>query len=78
MLQYLLARAKEPSSYAGLASLLGLVGINLAPEQSQAIIAVLAAFAAALSVFLPEIQGQHSRAPQPQPTPASSASAKQS
>lgn len=55
ILAYLVARMKEPSSYAGLASILGLVGVNLAPEAWTAIISVLTAIAGAVAVFVPDL-----------------------
>lgn len=55
MLNYLLARAKEPSSYAGLATLLGMAGISVAPAEWQAIVGVLTAIASLLAVVLPEL-----------------------
>lgn len=55
ILAYLVSRMKEPSSYAGLASLLGLVGINLAPESMTAIVQVLTGIAALIAVFVPDL-----------------------
>jgi hypothetical protein len=55
MLQYLLARAKEPSSYAGLATLLGMAGVTIAPAEWQAIVGVLTAIAGLLAILLPEL-----------------------
>jgi hypothetical protein len=55
ILSYLIARLKEPSSYAGLASLLGLVGIQLAPEAMQFIIQVMTGIAALIAVFVPDL-----------------------
>jgi hypothetical protein len=55
ILAYLVARLKEPSTYAGLASLLGLVGINLAPEHLTAIISIATAIAAGIAVFVPDL-----------------------
>ncbi|MGH6982430.1 MAG: hypothetical protein ACREFC_14610 [Stellaceae bacterium] len=55
MLDYLLARAKEPSSYAGLASLLSAAGIAVAPAEWQAIVGVLTSGAALLAIVLPEL-----------------------
>ncbi|MEH2501254.1 uncharacterized membrane protein YjjB (DUF3815 family) [Bradyrhizobium sp. AZCC 1578] len=52
---YIINRMKEPSTYAGLASLLGLVGVNLAPEHLQAIVSVATAIAAAVAVFVPDL-----------------------
>ena len=53
-MQPILARLREPSSWAGIAALAGVFGLKLAPDQMQAIIALLSALAAALAVFLPE------------------------
>ncbi|HEY5209885.1 MAG TPA: hypothetical protein VIJ42_10625 [Stellaceae bacterium] len=64
MLQYLLARAVEPSSYAGAASLLSMLGIVIAPAEWQAIVGVLTAVAGLIAIVLPELGGG---AP-PQPT----------
>jgi hypothetical protein len=55
MLNYLLARAKEPSSYAGLATLLGMAGVSIAPTEWQAIVGVLTAIASLLAVVVPEL-----------------------
>lgn len=54
MLQGILNRLKEPSTYAGVGVILGLVGIHLAPEKLTAIIGFATAGAALLAVFLPE------------------------
>lgn len=54
MLQYLLARAREPSSYAGLATLLSATGIAVAPAEWQAIIGVLTAIADLLAILFPD------------------------
>ena len=54
MLSYLLARAKEPSSYAGLAGLFGMAGVTVAPAEWQAIVGVLTAVASLLAIVLPE------------------------
>lgn len=54
MLQKILARLKEPSTYAGLAVILNLVGVKFAPEEMTAIIGVVTAIAAALAIFLSE------------------------
>jgi hypothetical protein len=62
MLQYLLARAKEPSSYAGLASLMGIAGVSIAPAEWQAIVGVVTAVASLIAVLLPELGGTR---PQP-------------
>ena len=54
MLEGLLKRLKEPSTYAGIASIIGLFGIHVAPETWTAIIAVLTAVAGLLAIVLPE------------------------
>jgi uncharacterized membrane protein HdeD (DUF308 family) len=54
MLQYLLARAKEPSSYAGLAILLSAAGVSVAPGEWQAIVGALTAIAGLLAILFPE------------------------
>ncbi|HUK06646.1 MAG TPA: hypothetical protein VLX09_02155 [Stellaceae bacterium] len=58
MLQYLLARAKEPSSYAGIAMLLTAAGIHLSDIQFNAIVNVLVAVAGAVAIFVPEAAAQ--------------------
>lgn len=54
MFSYIVARMKEPSSYAGLSVLLGLFGAHIAPEQSSAIVTLGTAIAGALAVFVPQ------------------------
>jgi hypothetical protein len=55
ILAYIVSRLKEPSTYAGLATLLGIVGVNLAPEALQSIIAVLTAAAGLVAVLVPDL-----------------------
>jgi len=55
ILAYLVNRLKEPSTYAGLATVLGVVGVKMAPEAMQAIITVLTAVAGAIAVFVPDL-----------------------
>lgn len=50
----ILARLREPSSWAGIASIVALFGVKVAPEQMQAIVTLGAAAAGAAAVFLPE------------------------
>lgn len=50
----LLERLKEPSSWAGIGVLLGLFGVNLAPEGFTAIVTVATAICGALAFFLKE------------------------
>jgi len=54
LLPFLLARLKEPSSYAGLATLAAAAGLNLAGSQLDAITTVLVALAGLAAVFVPE------------------------
>lgn len=57
------ARAREPSTWAGLAVLLALAGVEVAPEQLAATAQLLATLAGAAAVLLPE------RTPPKEPTP---------
>jgi hypothetical protein len=63
MLSFLLARAKEPSSYAGLATLLGIAGVSIAPDEWQAIVGVLTAAASLLAIVLPEFGASSAQPP---------------
>jgi hypothetical protein len=54
-LSYIVNRMKEPSTYAGLAALLGVVGLKVAPDQLNALITVLTALAGAIAVFVPDL-----------------------
>lgn len=54
MFQSLLDRAKEPSTYAGLGTILAIFGLHVVPEKLTAIITTLTAVAGLLAVFLPE------------------------
>lgn len=51
-MSYLIERLKEPSSYAGFAALLGIVGVKFAPDQFQAIVTLLTAAAGVAAVFM--------------------------
>jgi sulfite exporter TauE/SafE len=53
-LAYLLARFSEPSSYAGLGAVLGLVGWHLPDSEIGAIVQFLAAGCALIALFLKE------------------------
>jgi hypothetical protein len=55
ILAYIVNRMKEPSTYAGLAALLGVVGLKVAPDQLNAIITVLTGIAGAIAVFVPDL-----------------------
>jgi sulfite exporter TauE/SafE len=53
----LLARLQEPSTYAGVAAILGLVGVQIPNAKYQAIVHAVAAVAGALAIFLGETNG---------------------
>lgn len=53
MFEYILDRAKEPSSWRGLVWLATALGIHFTPEQGMAILALGAGAAGALGAFLP-------------------------
>jgi hypothetical protein len=53
----LLARFQEPSTYAGVAAILGLVGVQIPDAKYQAIVHAVAAVAGALAIFLGETNG---------------------
>ncbi len=53
---YLLARLKEPSTYAGLAAILTAFGVTLAPDLWEAIAATGAGLAGLAAVLLRERQ----------------------
>ena len=54
LLKLLGTRGKEPSTWRGLLVLLGLVGVNVSPDQSNAILGLVGAIYAAINVFRPE------------------------
>lgn len=54
ILNKLMERFKEPSSYAGLAGLLGMFGVNTSDAVLHGIALILAGIAGIVSVFLPE------------------------
>lgn len=54
MFDAILARLKEPSTYAGVAFLLGLVGVKIAPEAWDGVLQVVAALGGVLAVVIPE------------------------
>lgn len=49
-----ISRIKEPSTWAGIAALASLAGVPI--EHVNAVSGVLAAVAAALAVFMPEVE----------------------
>lgn len=54
LLAFLVARAREPSSYAGLAMLLTAAGIHYSDAQVNAVVNLLMAAAGVVAVFIPE------------------------
>jgi hypothetical protein len=52
-LAYIVARLKEPSSYAGIAALLAFVGIKITPEGWQTALTIITALSGALAVIIP-------------------------
>ncbi len=57
MLQFILDRAKEPSTYAGLATLLTAAGIHYTSDLFNAAVALAVAVAGLVAVLLPEQKG---------------------
>ncbi len=54
MLQFILDRAKEPSTYAGIATLLTAAGIHYTSDLFNAAVALAVAVAGLVAVLLPE------------------------
>jgi len=54
MLDWIAARASEPSTWRGLAMLAGVAGLAVSPDQWQAISAAVTAVIAAIEVFRKE------------------------
>jgi len=54
VVQMLLNRAKEPSTFAGLGGVLAAVGISLPPEAMTSIITIVGGVAALASMFMRE------------------------
>ncbi len=48
------ARLREPSTYAGISVMLGVFGVNVAPEIMQSAVQVLTGLSALAAVFLSE------------------------
>ena len=57
MIKSILQRLQEPSTYAGLAGLLGLLHVSIPDEKLQAMIKVLIAGAGLAAVFIAEKNG---------------------
>jgi hypothetical protein len=56
-LAYLLARLREPSTYAGLGALLAAVGLHLSAAELGAVVNVAVAIAGLAAVLVPEQKG---------------------
>lgn len=54
LIEWVLARLKEPSSWAGMTGLLASLGVAVSPSQAGAIIQFGVAFASLVLVFMPE------------------------
>ena len=54
MLQFILDRAKEPSTYAGLAAFLTAAGLHFSPDLFNAAVGVAIAVAGLVTVLVPE------------------------
>jgi hypothetical protein len=57
MLKFILDRAKEPSTYAGLATVLTAAGVHYSSELFSAAVTVAVAVAGLVAVLLPESKG---------------------
>lgn len=53
-MSYIIARLREPSTYAGLAALLAAFGVSIAPEKMTAVVSLVTALAGVAAVFLPD------------------------
>lgn len=65
MLQIIISRLKEPSTYAGASSLLALFGVKIPDEKMQIISQALAALAAVAAMLLSEKAKANATAIQP-------------
>lgn len=54
MWEAVLARLKEPSTYAGIAFLLGIIGVNITPEAWGGVLTVAGVVGGVLSIVIPE------------------------
>lgn len=54
MLEYITNRLKEPSTYAGIAVIAGLVGVKITPEAWEAGVQILTGVAALVAMLVPD------------------------
>lgn len=57
MLEWLYARLKEPTTYAGLVTILTAAGVTLAPELKEAIITAGVSIGGLIAIIMQEKQG---------------------
>ena len=69
MLQIIISRLKEPSTYAGVSSLLALFGIQIPDSKLQSISQALAALAGLAAIFMSEKAKANASGTQPPQNP---------
>jgi hypothetical protein len=69
MLQIIISRLKEPSTYAGVSSLFALFGVNISDSKMQSISQALAALAGVAAIFLSEKAKSNATGTQPPQNP---------
>ena len=69
MLQVLISRLKEPSTYAGVSSLFALFGVNISDSKMQSISQALAALAGVAAILLSEKAKSNATGTQPPQNP---------
>lgn len=69
MLQIIISRLKEPSTYAGVSSLLALFGVKIPDAKMQTISQALAALAAVAAMLLSEKAKSNATGTQPPQNP---------
>jgi hypothetical protein len=65
MLQIIISRLKEPSTYAGLSSLTALFGVHISDAKMQSISQALAALAGVAAIFISEKSKTNASGTQP-------------
>jgi len=58
IVNYLIDRLKEPSTYTGLGTFLAAIGLHFSDAQVGAVVSLLLAIGGVLSVFVPEGKSQ--------------------